>query len=85
MTETRLPSTACSSCGYVFDAVSSMYESATPKDGDVSMCISCGQVMVFTNGKLRNPTYAEMLEIVRDMRMIQMQKMRAKVMTRREK
>lgn len=34
-----------------------------PADGDAAICIKCGNVSVFENGKLRIPTLVELIEI----------------------
>lgn len=45
-TTTRMPSAACQACGKVNDAASGK-RGITPKAGDVSVCIGCGQLNQF--------------------------------------
>lgn len=43
-----LPESTCPICGYMFDAASHpIDENATPKPGDLSLCLKCGELMVF--------------------------------------
>lgn len=43
----------CAYCGYYVDCSSVVGQStATPKNGDMSMCLYCGNVQVFDGGKL---------------------------------
>ncbi len=38
----------CPVCHYVFDCASAMRGNATPQLGDLSLCIECGELLVFT-------------------------------------
>jgi len=59
---------ACVNCGKVVDAATGVnkdYERA-PKDGDVAICIYCSHIMVYDNGKVRNPEGQEIIDIAAD-------------------
>lgn len=48
MTSVKLKPSMCPSCGYFMDAASPALErKISPKANDVSMCLSCGAVLVF--------------------------------------
>jgi len=47
-----LPRGSCPLCGYVFDAASDCYGKDRPKPGDLSLCLSCGAVLVFDDGMI---------------------------------
>jgi hypothetical protein len=64
---TRLPPQMCLSCGRLVDAASDVEGKSVPKPGDVTICIGCAHVMVFTEDlKLREPTAQEAEEIAED-------------------
>ena len=54
----------CLACGSPNDAVTAVNtDTTTPKNGDPSICLHCGHLMVFgRRGKLRNPTPSEQEE-----------------------
>jgi len=50
--DTLVPECACPWCGYRFDAAMAAdpaYPDATPSPGDVSVCTSCAQILVFAD------------------------------------
>jgi hypothetical protein len=47
MNSTRLPPSACSSCGYVADAATHANGNAAPKVGDLTCCLRCGTLHEF--------------------------------------
>lgn len=50
----------CPYCGYFADAASSVTENeAPPKPGDISMCLSCGGVCVFSRDLMLRAITAE--------------------------
>ena len=53
----------CPKCGYHFDIATPVGHNAPPKDGDVSVCINCAEVMTFEGGKLRPLTDTERAEL----------------------
>lgn len=60
----RMKPQLCLQCGALLDAASGMFENATPKAGDCSLCIHCGFAMVFTDElTFRKPTPDEASEI----------------------
>jgi hypothetical protein len=59
--ETILPEQRCSRCGYRMDATTSAFGEHKPKPGDVSLCMACGGVSVFTETlHMRAPTPEEL-------------------------
>jgi len=49
---TRIPQSECPTCHYKMDATTAVFEKATPKKGDISVCMKCGTVTQFDE-KLR--------------------------------
>jgi hypothetical protein len=48
---TKTPSAACPRCQKLLDRVDALIGGpATPKPGDVTLCIGCGTILVFTPG-----------------------------------
>lgn len=47
MKTTAMPTSACPTCGYVMDQASSVEGEATPKTGDFSVCMRCGELLRF--------------------------------------
>lgn len=71
--EYRFDMMACPTCGYLVDATSFVGEDGTddhvpPMDGNVSICLACASISIFTDGvtRLRLPTVEERGEIVRE-------------------
>jgi hypothetical protein len=63
---TATPENVCVRCGYQQDSASDFLRKATPKAGDVSLCMKCGHVAIFTEAlTLREPTEEEGAEIRR--------------------
>jgi hypothetical protein len=57
----------CNDCGFALAETSDFVRSATPKAGDLAMCVKCGHVAIFAEGlTLREPTAEEADEIRRD-------------------
>ena len=48
---TKLPEARCPNCGKVLDAVTSVFEEARPRPGDISLCIYCGVGLRFIDGQ----------------------------------
>jgi hypothetical protein len=48
---TVVPDQACPRCGYKFDRASPAMPNtaATPSPGDISLCLDCGQILVFND------------------------------------
>lgn len=79
----------CPSCGKVNDAQSSPDdEEAVPEDGNLSMCLYCGDLSIFvtTDGVmgLRAPTLAEYEELMEDPEIRRMLAIRKVVMNEHE-
>jgi hypothetical protein len=56
----RTPPQLCLECGHFLDAASSYGKTRIPQPGDVTLCIRCAHVMVFTDTlTLREPTQEE--------------------------
>lgn len=68
--------TVCPHCGHVCtDASELKNRGKKPKEGDLSMCIRCGQYSVFVaraKGGLRKPSKWETNEIIKDEEVIKM-------------
>jgi hypothetical protein len=61
MKSTSVPESICLNCGHRLDCVGSLTEETAPSAGDVTLCINCSHIMLFTNElRLRNPTPAEL-------------------------
>ena len=60
----ELPEAVCTVCGYQMSAASVLgKKQERPRPGDISVCISCGEIHVFTTEMtLVIPTIAEMLK-----------------------
>lgn len=43
----KMPAALCVACGYAFDAAANISGSRRPKPGDLSICLSCGALLVF--------------------------------------
>lgn len=66
---------ACPYCGKVHDRHSEPLNPGTPhepKDGDVSMCIACGEFSFFDGGALRLPTDDEGVMLSADLDVVRM-------------
>jgi hypothetical protein len=66
------PST-CPHCGYDHDCATGLFSADVPDEGDVSICIRCGQLCWFQRsapGGLRKPTKKEKRELLRDDKVI---------------
>lgn len=64
----RIPLNLCLKCGAAIDAASAPgAPRAEPKDGDASLCMYCGDAMIFrADGSLRPPTPAESAQLDAD-------------------
>lgn len=65
----RVPQSRCIRCGDKHDAASCVGEEHGPGPGDITICITCGHVMVFTDDlALRELTSAEARMVAADLR-----------------
>lgn len=61
MTTTRVPTVACAACTAPLSAATGLEDGTKPEAGALSICISCGNLAVFTHdGSLRAPTAEEL-------------------------
>ncbi len=61
---TKLPPATCPSCGQKLDAATRFEDDLEPSPGDVTICVGCQDVLVFTEELgLRQPTEAEIQEL----------------------
>jgi hypothetical protein len=63
MLTTRLADHHCPNCHTPLSAVTHPTTDATPSDGDYSVCLYCGHLLVIEGGHVRNPTDIEMREM----------------------
>ena len=78
MKPTQIPEQRCWLCGYKMNRTSEAFGDRTPKAGDVSICLSCGAIQVFTEDlRLRVPTDEEREKFMRDPRITEVQIVRA--------
>jgi Zn ribbon nucleic-acid-binding protein len=65
--ESRTPLNTCPYCGHRHDRATIPIGDAAPKRGDVSVCIRCGGVGVFTRAlRMRKPLPGEIAEMAAD-------------------
>lgn len=70
----------CPSCGSKLNGATDPVGDATPSSGDITVCLYCGHILVFTDDlRLRNPTDEEIHEIAGDVRILAIQRARAKL------
>ena len=63
---TRIPASKCPTCGAPLSAATGLEGGRGPKPGDVTQCIRCAELLIFTNKlRLRKPTEKEFLDIQR--------------------
>jgi hypothetical protein len=74
MRQARTPPSDCLSCGYRMDAAGPAYErDATPRPGDITMCLACGHLMAFERGMtLRDLTPEEQADAQTDPRILKL-------------
>lgn len=76
-----LPSAACRDCGADLNAATGAYDvTADPDPGDVSVCLYCGCLSIFTEVLLlRAPTDAEYQQLAQDQNIVRVLQARARV------
>lgn len=74
-----VPESACPSCGKVLDCATAVgSKKARPAPGDFTVCLTCGHLMAFGYGlQLRELTFAEIIAIAADPRILAIQRVRA--------
>jgi RNase P subunit RPR2 len=60
MTATPMPPVLCPSCNTPLDMATSLESNEPPMDGDVTICLQCGHIMVFENNRPRDPNHDEL-------------------------
>lgn len=62
MKTTHLDLDFCPNCGYGMNACSSAFEEdVEPKEGDITLCLKCGQILLFDDKlKVRYPKMGEL-------------------------
>jgi hypothetical protein len=74
----------CTSCGEMLDGATCVGNDIGPSPGDVTVCISCGHIMVFADDlSFRDPTDAEIVAIAGDPYVLMIQRARAAVANKR--
>lgn len=69
MKDHRLPHHECPSCEMALDAATDAYGEATPEPGDLTVCIYCAAILVFTDTMgLRLPTDEEFAALPQETR-----------------
>ena len=58
--------TTCPKCGAKNDAMTDIAGEDAPNDGDFVICFDCGEVLIFEQGKLREPFVEEADELATD-------------------
>jgi hypothetical protein len=67
MKTTELPRSECLNCGHPLDRATSATGDHTAKPGDVTLCIRCSHIMIFTDEMgFRDPTEKELADIAAD-------------------
>lgn len=72
MRQTRLPASQCPYCETKLDAATDLETVVMPKPGDISICIKCAQLLIFTDDlTLRKPIPADEIVITDQIRLYQ--------------
>jgi hypothetical protein len=70
----RVPKSVCPICFTALDAASGVGGDLVPSEGDVTVCLECGNIAVFTvDLRLRVPTEEEFSQLKHDRRILAMQ------------
>jgi len=70
----------CRDCGARLDAATEAFgDDVRPRPGDVSVCLACGSLSLFDGGlRRRPPTGDELDELLRDQRLLDVMRARAR-------
>jgi len=83
---TFIPPFHCLNCGYRMDCTTDAYGDGTPKDGDISMCLHCGHLMLFNKDMtVRELTPDERAKITCDPQVVRADIVRAAVVANKPK
>lgn len=71
MATSDIVGTSCPDCGYEFELATGVDHPETPSSGDVSICVVCGAVALFTVSDtgvlgMRKPSSDELTDIYRE-------------------
>lgn len=84
MKTTKTPPSKCPACGEPTDAATATGRGTRPREGDASMCLSCGHMMIFNADlTMRNPTDEETALLNASESIQWMQAQRRAIMARR--
>jgi hypothetical protein len=79
--EIRTPVNACPNCGRRNDAVTGAGHNRKPTEGDLSVCLQCGHLMIFQSDlTLRPLTDEEMVRWAGNKDLVKLQKARGEVL-----
>lgn len=77
MKQHRLQESRCLGCGKLLDCASCLQHDDAPGPGDVTICLDCGHIMIFTDDMgLRNPNFAEIHDLAGDADVLLIQRLR---------
>jgi len=66
-TDVTIPESTCINCGHVNDRAFALGADIRPCPGDVTICVECGHLMVFTDDlRFRNPNSDELKRFAGD-------------------
>lgn len=85
--EHRIPPFHCPKCGYLMNKSTDAFSSSVkPTEGDVSMCLMCGNLMLFNADlSVREPTEAERRELSVLPQIVEVDIVRASVISNKRK
>jgi hypothetical protein len=76
----------CLNCKKVLDSATGLDSDETPSPGDLTVCLTCGHLMVFNEKlKFRELSDEEIVETAGDPRIVKFQNVRARVLERMRK
>jgi len=80
MKSTRIRPRRCLNCSHEMDVATCVSGAHAPKPGDVTICISCGHIMVFDKRlRFRNPMPSEIPRIAANKELLAIQRARTNV------
>jgi hypothetical protein len=63
----NLPISYCPTCKYEMDQATNVYGGGVPDKGAFSVCLNCGQLLIFSDDlTLRKPTLEEIIDVIKD-------------------
>lgn len=78
LSKNQIPASTCSSCNSHTDAATCVDGKSLPSPGDVSICLYCGHIAVFSDDMILRPlTSEEMHEVAGNKAILQAQSIRA--------